>query len=164
MNLVTPPPITFPACLARERAEGHPERPDHRRAVERAFEYELFQMLARETAPREHEMAIGRAHPLEYVEALRAAAPTQGSAVVDQDTSMSPAASTTLRGLPATTTQPPRPRAARSPEGACRLCSMLQIVSRPMCGCDVRTFSVAENRPVPIDRGRGVRRSEPPRR
>ena len=73
MNLVTPP-ITFPACLARERAEGHPERLDHRRAVERAFEYESFQMLARETAPREHEMAIGRAHPLEYVEALRAAA------------------------------------------------------------------------------------------
>src|SRR5271165_6285290 len=87
MNLVTPP-ITFSACLARESAEGHPERPDPRRAVERAFEYESFQMLARETAPREHEMAIGRAHPLEYVEALRAAASTQGSAVVDPDTSI----------------------------------------------------------------------------
>ena len=52
MNLVTQP-IAFPACLARESAEGHPERPDHRRAFERAFEYESFQMLARETAPRE---------------------------------------------------------------------------------------------------------------
>ncbi len=83
--------ITHPACLAHEMGEGHPERPDRLRAIEREFEYESFQMLARDAAPRADEMAIGRVHPLEYVEALRAAARTQGFTVVDQDTSMSPA-------------------------------------------------------------------------
>jgi acetoin utilization deacetylase AcuC-like enzyme len=71
--------------------EGHPERPDRLRAIERAFEYESFQMLARDIAPRADKMAIGRVHPLDYVEALRAAAPTQGFTAIDEDTSMSPA-------------------------------------------------------------------------
>ena len=82
--------ITHPACLAHDMGEGHPERPDRLRAIERAFESESFQMLARDTAPRAEISAIARVHPLEYIEAIRAATPTQGLTAIDQDTSMSP--------------------------------------------------------------------------
>jgi acetoin utilization deacetylase AcuC-like enzyme len=82
--------ISHPACLAHDMGEGHPERPDRLRAVERALESENFQMLARDAAPRAEFAAIARVHPLEYIEALRAATPTQGRTVIDQDTSMSP--------------------------------------------------------------------------
>jgi acetoin utilization deacetylase AcuC-like enzyme len=82
--------ISHPACLAHDMGEGHPEQPDRLRAVERAFESENFQILARDVAPRAEISAIARVHPLDYVEALRAATPTQGHTVIDQDTSMSP--------------------------------------------------------------------------
>ena len=82
--------ISHPACLAHDMGEGHPEQPDRLRAVERAFETEIFQMLARDVAPRAEISAIARVHPLEYIDALRAATPTQGHTVIDQDTSMSP--------------------------------------------------------------------------
>jgi acetoin utilization deacetylase AcuC-like enzyme len=70
--------------------EGHPEQPDRLRVIERAFENEKFQMLARDTAPRAEISAVARVHPRDYIEALRAAGPTQGYTVIDQDTSMSP--------------------------------------------------------------------------
>jgi acetoin utilization deacetylase AcuC-like enzyme len=70
--------------------EGHPEQPDRLRVIDRAFESEKFQMLARDTAPRAEISAIARVHPLDYIEALRAAGPSQGYTVIDQDTSMSP--------------------------------------------------------------------------
>jgi acetoin utilization deacetylase AcuC-like enzyme len=82
--------ITHPACLAHDMGEGHPERPDRLRAIERAFESENFQMLARDSAPRAEISAIARVHPLDYIEAIRAATPTQGLTAIDQDTSMSP--------------------------------------------------------------------------
>jgi acetoin utilization deacetylase AcuC-like enzyme len=82
--------ISHPACLAHDMGEGHPERPDRLRAIERALESENFQMLARDVAPRAEISAIARVHPVDYVEAIRAAAPSQGLTVVDQDTSMSP--------------------------------------------------------------------------
>ena len=82
--------ITHPACLAHDMGEGHPERPDRLRAIERAFESESFQLLARDTAPRAEISAIARVHPLDYIEAIRAATPTQGLTAIDQDTSMSP--------------------------------------------------------------------------
>ena len=44
--------ISHPACLAHDMGEGHPERPDRLRAVERALESEVFQLLARDAAPR----------------------------------------------------------------------------------------------------------------
>ena len=82
--------ISHPACLAHDMGEGHPERPERLRAVERVLESENFQMLARDAAPRAEISSIARVHPLEYIEALRAATPTQGHTVIDQDTSMSP--------------------------------------------------------------------------
>jgi acetoin utilization deacetylase AcuC-like enzyme len=82
--------ITHAACLEHEMGEGHPERPDRLRAIERAFEAEAFQMLARDVAPCADVAVIARVHPSEYIEALRAATPTQGHTAIDQDTSMSP--------------------------------------------------------------------------
>ena len=82
--------ISHPACLAHEMGEGHPERPDRLRAIERALESEAFQMLARDSAPRADLAAIARVHPQDYIEAIRDATPQQGLAAVDPDTSMSP--------------------------------------------------------------------------
>src|SRR5271166_641309 len=70
--------------------EGHPEQPDRLRAIERAFESESFQMLARDLAPRAQVAELARVHPLDYIEAIRAATPTQGHTAIDQDTFMSP--------------------------------------------------------------------------
>ena len=47
-------------------------------------------MLARDVAPRAEISAIARVHPLDYIEAIRAATPKQGRTAIDQDTSMSP--------------------------------------------------------------------------
>ena len=82
--------ITHPACLEHEMGEGHPDRPDRLRSIERAFEAEAFQMLARDVAPCADVAPIARVHPSEYIEALRAITPTQGHTAIDEDTSMSP--------------------------------------------------------------------------
>ncbi len=70
--------------------EGHPEQPDRLRAIDRAMESKVFQMLARDVAPRAEISAIARVHPLDYIEAIRAATPTQGLTAVDDETSISP--------------------------------------------------------------------------
>jgi acetoin utilization deacetylase AcuC-like enzyme len=70
--------------------EGHPEQPGRLRAIERALESEVFQMLARDVAPRAEISAIERVHPLDYIETIRAGTPTQGRTAIDDDTSLSP--------------------------------------------------------------------------
>jgi acetoin utilization deacetylase AcuC-like enzyme len=82
--------ITHPACLNHLTPLGHPERPDRLRAVEKAFEEERFQSLAREQAPRAPLETIALAHPMEFVEAIRDASPAEGLVQIDADTSMSP--------------------------------------------------------------------------
>ena len=82
--------ICHPACLLHDMGEGHPEQPDRLRAIDRAMESEVFQMLARDVAPRAEISAIARVHPLDYIEAIRAATPTQGHTAIDDETSMSP--------------------------------------------------------------------------
>jgi acetoin utilization deacetylase AcuC-like enzyme len=82
--------ISHPACLQHDMGEGHPERPDRLRVLDRVFESETFQMLARDAAPRAEIAAIARVHPIDYIEAIRAATPAQGHVAIDQDTSMSP--------------------------------------------------------------------------
>ncbi len=82
--------ISHPACLAHDTGEGHPEQPDRLRAIEGALESEVFQMLARDVAPRAEISAIARVHPLGYIETIRAGTPTQGRTAIDDDTSMSP--------------------------------------------------------------------------
>ena len=81
--------ISHPACLDHNMGEGHPERPDRVRAIERALESEAFQMLTRDVAPRADDSAITRVHPQDYIDAIRAAAPKHGRIALDADTSMS---------------------------------------------------------------------------
>jgi acetoin utilization deacetylase AcuC-like enzyme len=82
--------VSHPACLEHDMGEGHPERPDRVRAIERALEGEAFQMLARDAAPLADDSSIARVHPQEYIDAIRAAAPKHGRIALDADTSMSP--------------------------------------------------------------------------
>ena len=82
--------VTHPACNGHEMGEGHPERPARMRAVDQALEAEMFQMLARDVAPRASLEALARVHPAAYVAAMEQASPTQGRVRIDQDTSMSP--------------------------------------------------------------------------
>jgi acetoin utilization deacetylase AcuC-like enzyme len=82
--------ITHPACLNHLTPPGHPERPDRLRAIERVFESEKFQDLARAQAPAADFDTIALCHPMDYVTALREAAPSSGLVQIDADTSMSP--------------------------------------------------------------------------
>ena len=82
--------ISHPACLNHEAPPGHPERPDRLRAIEHALEDERFQTLAREQAPLAPLEVLTLVHPMEYVEAITRAAPSEGLVRLDADTSMSP--------------------------------------------------------------------------
>ena len=82
--------LSHPACLDHLTPRGHPERPDRLRAIERALEHEKFQALAREQAPMASLEMIALAHPMDYVEQVREAAPKEGMVRLDADTTMSP--------------------------------------------------------------------------
>lgn len=84
--------ISHPACLNHLNPVGHPERPDRLRAIEQALEDERFHILAREQAPMAQAETVALCHPMDYIEAIRDAAPSEGEGMVrlDADTSMSP--------------------------------------------------------------------------
>jgi len=82
--------ISHSACLNHLTPAGHPERPDRLRAIERALEDEKFQSLLRVEAPLADKVAIARAHPMDYVEAVEQASPAEGLVRLDADTTMSP--------------------------------------------------------------------------
>ncbi|MEX2127906.1 MAG: histone deacetylase family protein [Xanthobacteraceae bacterium] len=82
--------ISHDSGLKHATPSGHPERADRLHAVMAALEDEKFAALAREPAPQGEFEAITQVHPMEYVEALRAAVPGQGVARIDADTSLSP--------------------------------------------------------------------------
>src|SRR5829696_2418284 len=82
--------ITHPACLNHLTPPGHPERPDRLRAVARALDAERFKALARAQAPAAPLETIALCHPIDYIEAVRNAAPKDGIVHLDADTAMSP--------------------------------------------------------------------------
>ena len=82
--------LSHPACLDHLMPPGHPERPDRLRAVERALEHEKFSALAREQAPMLEAETIALCHPMDYIDAIREASPSEGMIRLDADTSMSP--------------------------------------------------------------------------
>ena len=82
--------ITHPAGYNHLTPLGHPERPDRLRAVERALEDERFQTLVRDQAPTVPFETIALCHPIDYVEQIRDASPSEGMVRLDADTSMSP--------------------------------------------------------------------------
>src|SRR5436190_17452099 len=82
--------LSYPACLDHLTPMGHPGRPDRLRAIERVLEQEKFQSLAREQAPMASLETVALAHPIDYVEQVRDAAPREGMVRLDADTTMSP--------------------------------------------------------------------------
>ena len=80
--------LTHPSSLLHDVGEGHPERPDRIRAIERALEAEKFQALARDLAPKATAEQITRVHPAAYLEALLEASPQSGFIQLDADTTM----------------------------------------------------------------------------
>ena len=82
--------ISHPACLNHLTPLGHPERPDRLRAIEEALADEKFQSLAREQAPMAPLEIVALVHPMDYIEAIRNASPSEGLVRLDADTTMSP--------------------------------------------------------------------------
>ncbi|UXX82642.1 histone deacetylase family protein [Roseovarius pelagicus] len=89
--------LTHPDCLKHINPDGHPEqvaRLEHILAVLRDKE------LTRTDAPLAEDALLMLAHPKAHVDALRAAAPTEGRVQLDADTSMSPGSlNAALRGV-----------------------------------------------------------------
>ncbi len=68
--------------------EGHPERPDRMRAVERILSHPHFEELRREDAPmgtQEHALLV---HPEDYVHMIEQSSPADGLVSLDPDTWM----------------------------------------------------------------------------
>jgi acetoin utilization deacetylase AcuC-like enzyme len=86
--------LTHSAFVNHLTGEGHPERPDRMRALDKALSADAFSALVREEAPLrdDAEDAILRAHPRDIVEAVKRARPAEGrpSVRIDADTVMSP--------------------------------------------------------------------------
>jgi acetoin utilization deacetylase AcuC-like enzyme len=82
--------ISHPSALQHLTPEGHPERPDRIRAINKVFAEERFNPLIRVEAPMTDLETIALCHPMNYVEAIRDAAPKEGMIGLDGDTVMSP--------------------------------------------------------------------------
>jgi acetoin utilization deacetylase AcuC-like enzyme len=83
--------ITHPECLKHDMGAYHPERPARLTAIEdQLIASGLGQHLKRYEAPLASDEQLGRVHPLEYVQAIRGAAPQSGTVHLDPDTAMNP--------------------------------------------------------------------------
>jgi acetoin utilization deacetylase AcuC-like enzyme len=81
--------ITHSDCLKHDMGTHHPERPARLTAIEdQLIASGIGQHLARYDAPLATDAQLGRAHPLEYVRAIRQAAPEDGTIHLDPDTAM----------------------------------------------------------------------------
>ncbi len=82
--------ITHPACLEHSPPPGHPERVERLKAVLDALGSQQFSGLQREEAPRAELAELALVHAKNYIVAMLELVPTQGYAVVDADTVLSP--------------------------------------------------------------------------
>jgi len=83
--------ITHPDCLKHDMGAHHPERPQRLSAIEEQLAASgLAQHLQRHEAPLATDEQLARVHPLEYVRAIRDAAPAHGTVHLDPDTAMNP--------------------------------------------------------------------------
>jgi len=83
--------ITHPDCLKHEMGAGHPEQPARLTAIEdQLIASGVGQFLARFDAPLATDEQLARVHPIEYVQAIRDAAPSTGRVHLDPDTAMNP--------------------------------------------------------------------------
>jgi len=83
--------ITHPDCRKHDTGPGHPENAGRLYAIEDQFVVSgLDNVLRYVDAPMATDEQLLRAHPREYVEAIRAAIPESGYARLDPDTVVSP--------------------------------------------------------------------------
>ena len=83
--------ITHRDCLRHDMGRGHPERPERLSAIEdQLIASGVEQFLARHDAPLASDEQLARVHPMEYVRAIREAAPERGTVHLDPDTAMNP--------------------------------------------------------------------------
>ena len=79
--------ITHPDCLKHDMGAGHPEQPARLTAIEdQLFASGIDGHLHRYEAPLATDEQLARVHPLEYVNAIREAAPETGRVHLDPDT------------------------------------------------------------------------------
>ena len=82
--------LSHPVQIEHAPPEGHPERPDRLKAVERILATSHFDELMREEAPLATPDEITSAHAAEYYHRIEQAAPEEGLEQLDPDTWMSP--------------------------------------------------------------------------
>jgi acetoin utilization deacetylase AcuC-like enzyme len=83
--------ITHADCLKHEMGAHHPERPERLTAIEdQLIASGVGDHLARHEAPLATDAQLARVHPMEYVQAIRDAAPQRGTVHLDPDTAMNP--------------------------------------------------------------------------
>jgi acetoin utilization deacetylase AcuC-like enzyme len=83
--------VTHSDCLKHEMGAHHPERPARLTAIEdQLIASGIAQHLTRFEAPLATDEQLARVHPLEYVRAIREAAPQRGTVHLDPDTAMNP--------------------------------------------------------------------------
>jgi acetoin utilization deacetylase AcuC-like enzyme len=83
--------ITHAECLKHDMGAHHPEQPARLTAIEdQLIASGIGPYLTRFDAPLASDEQLARVHPIEYVRAIRDAAPEQGTVHLDPDTAMNP--------------------------------------------------------------------------
>src|SRR5712691_1300684 len=83
--------VTHSDCLKHDMRTHHPERPQRLSAIEdQLIASGVGQHLTRFDAPLATDEQLARVHPIEYVRAIREAAPERGTVHLDPDTAMNP--------------------------------------------------------------------------
>jgi acetoin utilization deacetylase AcuC-like enzyme len=83
--------ISHGDCLKHEMGAYHPECPARLSVInDQLIAAGVSQLLAPYEAPLATDEQLARVHPIEYVRAIREAAPTEGTVHLDPDTAMNP--------------------------------------------------------------------------
>ena len=82
--------LAHPVCIEHATPDGHPERPDRLRIIDRILSNAIFDNLLREEAPAAAAEDILRAHDEEHYAVITQAVPDEGLEQLDPDTWMSP--------------------------------------------------------------------------
>ncbi len=83
--------ISHPACLLHDMGRSHPECPARIKAIEdQLIASHIFGFLQHHDAPRATREQLERVHSPAYIDAIEAAVPAEGLAMVDPDTWMNP--------------------------------------------------------------------------
>ena len=83
--------VTHADCLKHDMGRHHPECPERLSAIEdQLIASGIAQYLQRFEAPLATDEQLARVHPIEYVHAIREAAPMTGTVHLDPDTAMNP--------------------------------------------------------------------------